>query len=79
MTNLDTNENLWIPDLLPAQVSMFGFFQNLEYRLDPEKYIRVTNASNIKVESDKVDKYKTVRLSYSKEDILKEGQIIKYI
>ena len=34
---------LWIPDLVPAQVGMFGFFQGLdsEYRLDPEIYIKV--------------------------------------
>ena len=34
---------LWIPDLVPAQVGMFGFFQGLdsEYRLDPELYIKV--------------------------------------
>mgnify|MGYP006916426501 CR=1 FL=1 len=43
VTNLTTNEQIWIPDLLPAQVGMFGFFQSpcSPYRIDPIKYINV--------------------------------------
>ena len=43
VTNLNSGLNIWIPDLLPAQISMFGFAQSLSsaYRLDPEKYIQI--------------------------------------
>ena len=43
ITNLDNNKSIWIPDLLPAQASMFGFFQSPTsyYRLDPKKYLIV--------------------------------------
>ena len=43
VTNLDNSTNIWIPDLLPAQIGMFGFFQSpsSQYRLDPELYIKV--------------------------------------
>jgi hypothetical protein len=41
--NLDRNIDMFVPDLLPHQVGMFGFFQGLEssYRMDPETYIKV--------------------------------------
>ncbi len=43
VTNLNLNLNIWIPDLLPAQISMFGFFQSQSshYRLDLEKYVKI--------------------------------------
>ena len=45
ITNLDKNINIWIPDLVPAQAGMFGFFQSPSspYRIDPKKYIEVFN------------------------------------
>ena len=38
---------MWIPDLLPAQITMFGFSQsaNLPYHLDLEKYITIMGLS----------------------------------
>lgn len=43
--NLDKNISIWVPDLLPAQMSMFGFCQSpmSVYRLDLVKYIQVMN------------------------------------
>lgn len=43
--NLDNMESLWVPDLVPYQIGMFGFFQDeySEYRLDPQKYINFMN------------------------------------
>lgn len=43
VTNLTKNKKLWIPDLLPAQIAMFGFNQSsdLPYHLDLEKYIDI--------------------------------------
>lgn len=43
VTNLGNNKNIWIPDLLPAQIGMFGFCQSpsSNYRLDPNHYIEV--------------------------------------
>ena len=48
VTNLRTNDKIWIPDLLPSQVGMFGFFQSHSsaYRLDPEQYIKVFGLKN---------------------------------
>lgn len=43
VTNVDTKETIWIPDLLPAQIGMFGFPQGStsDYHLHLEHYIRV--------------------------------------
>ena len=43
VTNLDLGLNIWVPDLLPAQVGMFGFSQSPSsaYHLDLEKYIKI--------------------------------------
>jgi len=43
VTNLTTKAQIWIPDLLPAQIGMFGFSQSkdLPYHLDLEKYIDI--------------------------------------
>jgi len=43
------NEMIWIPDLLPKQIGMWGFFQSQssEYRLDPEKYIKFFNLNGL--------------------------------
>jgi len=43
--NIDKHEGLWIPDLLPAQVGMWGFCQSPSsaYRLDLEKYLKIFN------------------------------------
>lgn len=43
VTNLDRNISMFLPDLLPSQIGMFGFFQGLEssFRIDPETYIKV--------------------------------------
>lgn len=51
VTNLDLNLNIWIPDLLPAQISMFGFFQSPSspYRLDPEKYIKILGLDQLPI------------------------------
>jgi hypothetical protein len=45
VTNLDRRIDIWIPDLLPAQVGMFGFCQgrNSKFRLDLHKYIDIMN------------------------------------
>lgn len=41
--NMDNNKSMWIPDLIPYQVGLFGYFQDKEsiYRLDLEKYFKV--------------------------------------
>ena len=47
VTNLTSRMQMWIPDLLPAQITMFGFSQsaNLPYHLDLEKYITIMGLS----------------------------------
>lgn len=47
ISNLDNGLNIWVPDLIPSQVGMFGFFQSPSspYRLDPEMYIKVMGIS----------------------------------
>jgi hypothetical protein len=49
ISNITTGDKIWIPDLVPFQVGMFGFFQGLEskYRVDPEKYMNVMGLNNI--------------------------------
>lgn len=39
-----------VPDLVPSQVGMFGFFQSGDYRVDPEQYIKVMGLDNMPVE-----------------------------
>lgn len=43
VTNLDNNQSIWVPDLVPAQIGMFGFFQSPSspYRIDIKQYINV--------------------------------------
>jgi len=80
VSNLDTNEKIWIPDLLPAQVGMFGFFQSSSsaYRLDPEQYIKVMGLKN-KVELFPVIKNMVWGLPsgpFEKDYLLKDAEII---
>jgi hypothetical protein len=49
VTNLDLKLQIWIPDLLPAQVAMFGFAQSLSspYRLDLELYAKLMGLTGL--------------------------------
>jgi len=55
--NLETKELLWVPDLLPYQVGMWGFFQSPSspYRLDPKKYIKFFNLDKMKGKVKMID------------------------
>jgi hypothetical protein len=43
VTNLDRMCSIWIPDLLPSQIGLFGFCQSPSsaYRVEPETYVKV--------------------------------------
>lgn len=42
VTNLDSKLKIWIPDLIPAQIGMFGFAHGISpYKLDLELYTKV--------------------------------------
>lgn len=45
MTNLNNNKKIWIPDLVPVQIGMFGFSQTSEYKVCIKDYVEVMGLS----------------------------------
>ena len=76
VTNLDKHISMWIPDLVPAQAGMFGFFQSpiSPYRIDPAKYLELAGigGSIELVKSHKVHKWGFGSGPANKETVLKK-------
>jgi hypothetical protein len=73
ISNLDNGMKMWLLDLLPSQVAMFGFCQSPSsyFKLDLEKYIKVFNLDLVpKIEPIDIKNNNYIAYSpYSKEEI----------
>lgn len=51
--NVENGEKIWIPDLVPAQAAMFGFFQSPSspYRVDPKQYVKIFGLESNPIET----------------------------
>lgn len=84
VSNLDNNTSMWIPDLLPSQIGMFGFFQSPSspYRLNLERYVKVMGLDGPvkKLKSHKKEIWDFPSGPFSKEFWMKKSdKIIKEI
>ncbi len=77
ISNLDNGMKMWLPDLLPAQVGMFGFCQSESsaFRLDLEKYIKLFGLDRLSQVKPLVI-HNTTWVLYSSENSMPESDIL---